>query len=165
MFIQRDPIGLLGGFNIYQYADNPVMWIDPFGLYSDLNHNGMGHHIMPRSIAKALGITDLSQENSIAWYPNNPKNSADLHKAMHQSLINNNIPYHGSKFTGSADDFFKFAKEAYKDFNNVGFLKIPKTDIKLYENLTPVQALKELEKLYRNSIIPKPNSAKPSKKC
>nr|WP_228144107.1 RHS repeat-associated core domain-containing protein [Moraxella cuniculi] len=32
MFIQRDPIGLLGGINIYQYADNPVMWIDPFGL-------------------------------------------------------------------------------------------------------------------------------------
>ena len=32
MFIQRDPIGLLGGDNVYQYADNPVMWIDPFGL-------------------------------------------------------------------------------------------------------------------------------------
>ncbi|MDO4431657.1 MAG: RHS repeat-associated core domain-containing protein [Lonepinella koalarum] len=32
MFSQRDPIGLLGGINIFQYADNPVMWIDPFGL-------------------------------------------------------------------------------------------------------------------------------------
>ena len=32
MFIQRDPIGLLGGFNIFQYAPNPVGWADPWGL-------------------------------------------------------------------------------------------------------------------------------------
>ena len=34
MFISRDPIGLLGGDNVFQYAPNPVMWIDPFGLIS-----------------------------------------------------------------------------------------------------------------------------------
>ena len=32
MFIARDPIGLLGGNNVFQYAPNPVMWIDPWGL-------------------------------------------------------------------------------------------------------------------------------------
>lgn len=32
MFISRDPIGLLGGSNVFQYAPNPVMWIDPWGL-------------------------------------------------------------------------------------------------------------------------------------
>ncbi|OOS07814.1 hypothetical protein B0189_02040 [Moraxella cuniculi] len=32
MFIQRDPIGLLGGNNVFQYAPNPVGWVDPFGL-------------------------------------------------------------------------------------------------------------------------------------
>ena len=32
MFISRDPIGLLGGNNVFQYAPNPVMWIDPWGL-------------------------------------------------------------------------------------------------------------------------------------
>ncbi|CCN73826.1 hypothetical protein VIBNISFn118_950001 [Vibrio nigripulchritudo SFn118] len=31
-FIQPDPIGLLGGINHYQYAPNPVMWIDPLGM-------------------------------------------------------------------------------------------------------------------------------------
>ncbi len=31
-FISQDPIGLMGGFNLYQYAPNPVVWIDPFGL-------------------------------------------------------------------------------------------------------------------------------------
>ena len=32
MFIQRDPIGLLGGNNVFQYAPNPVQWTDPWGL-------------------------------------------------------------------------------------------------------------------------------------
>ena len=32
MFISRDPIGLLGGSNVFQYAPNPVGWIDPWGL-------------------------------------------------------------------------------------------------------------------------------------
>ena len=31
-FISQDPIGLLGGNNLYQYAPNPVGWIDPLGL-------------------------------------------------------------------------------------------------------------------------------------
>jgi RHS repeat-associated core domain len=31
-FITQDPIGLLGGVNNYQYAPNPVTWVDPFGL-------------------------------------------------------------------------------------------------------------------------------------
>ena len=32
MFISRDPIGLLGGSNVFQYAPNPIGWIDPVGL-------------------------------------------------------------------------------------------------------------------------------------
>ncbi len=32
MFIQRDPISLLGGLNTFQYAPNPIGWIDPWGL-------------------------------------------------------------------------------------------------------------------------------------
>jgi RHS repeat-associated protein len=31
-FIGQDSIGLLGGVNNYQYAPNPVSWVDPFGL-------------------------------------------------------------------------------------------------------------------------------------
>ncbi|WP_317621964.1 RHS repeat domain-containing protein [Ketobacter nezhaii] len=33
-FVQQDPIGLLGGVNNYQYAANPVGWVDPLGLTS-----------------------------------------------------------------------------------------------------------------------------------
>ena len=32
MFTSRDPIGLMGGSNVFQYAPNPTGWIDPFGL-------------------------------------------------------------------------------------------------------------------------------------
>ncbi|WP_143421274.1 RHS repeat-associated core domain-containing protein [Gilliamella apicola] len=31
-FTQPDPIGLLGGLNLYQYAPNGFTWIDPLGL-------------------------------------------------------------------------------------------------------------------------------------
>jgi hypothetical protein len=31
-FISKDPIGLAGGVNVYQYAPNPTGWIDPLGL-------------------------------------------------------------------------------------------------------------------------------------
>ena len=31
---QPDPIGLDGGLNLYSYGNNPVKWMDPFGLYT-----------------------------------------------------------------------------------------------------------------------------------
>ena len=32
MFTSRDPIGLMGGSNVFAYAPNPTGWVDPFGL-------------------------------------------------------------------------------------------------------------------------------------
>ena len=32
----QDPIGLEGGWNLYQYAPNPLGWIDPLGLSTEL---------------------------------------------------------------------------------------------------------------------------------
>ena len=32
MFVSRDPISLEGGLNVFQYAPNPILWIDPLGL-------------------------------------------------------------------------------------------------------------------------------------
>ena len=34
-FISQDPIGLAGGVNLYQYAPNPVGWIDPWGWFGE----------------------------------------------------------------------------------------------------------------------------------
>ena len=35
-FISKDPIGLLGGSNVYAYAPNPIGWVDPLGLNKKL---------------------------------------------------------------------------------------------------------------------------------
>ncbi|MBI0521000.1 RHS repeat-associated core domain-containing protein, partial [Pectobacterium parmentieri] len=31
-FTTQDPIGLAGGINLYQYAPNPLGWVEPLGL-------------------------------------------------------------------------------------------------------------------------------------
>ncbi|RQR80252.1 RHS repeat-associated core domain-containing protein [Burkholderia sp. Bp9012] len=31
-YLSKDPIGLAGGINVYQYAPNPTGWVDPLGL-------------------------------------------------------------------------------------------------------------------------------------
>ena len=64
MFISRDPIGLLGGFNTFSYAPNPVMWVDPSGLavyhtnWSKAYNSSKGvptnyqvHHMIPQAVA------------------------------------------------------------------------------------------------------------------
>ncbi|BES85623.1 hypothetical protein PEC302110_27200 [Pectobacterium araliae] len=45
-YVSPDPIGVLGGENNYAYVQNPVCWVDPFGLagcntrYGELDHLG-----------------------------------------------------------------------------------------------------------------------------
>ena len=36
-FVNQDPIGLLGGENLYAFAPNAQMWTDIFGLWGDMN--------------------------------------------------------------------------------------------------------------------------------
>ena len=38
-FVTQDPIGLLGGFNLYQYAANSIAWIDPWGWSAKPPHS------------------------------------------------------------------------------------------------------------------------------
>ena len=32
-YLQPDPLDLSGGLNLYAYSEQPLMWVDPFGLY------------------------------------------------------------------------------------------------------------------------------------
>jgi len=41
-FVSRDPIGLIGGVNVYQYAPNPNEWVDPLGLWPGQPRNKDG---------------------------------------------------------------------------------------------------------------------------
>ncbi|WP_370577481.1 RHS repeat-associated core domain-containing protein [Snodgrassella alvi] len=43
-FTQPDPIGLLGGYNLYQYAPNPLMWVDPLGWYAGEGERELGKY-------------------------------------------------------------------------------------------------------------------------
>ena len=38
-FMQPDPIGLRGGYNLYQYAPNALIWVYPYGLICIINSN------------------------------------------------------------------------------------------------------------------------------
>ncbi|QHM77344.1 Putative deoxyribonuclease RhsC [Mixta theicola] len=99
-FISQDPIGLLGGVNVYQYAPNPISWIDPLGLScssdakalrenmvaagkAEPNFKNAAHHIVmsnstdSRMVAlrdkmKKLGININTAENGI-FLPSNSK--------------------------------------------------------------------------------------------
>ena len=64
------------------------------------------------------------------------------------------IPYHGSKFKGTTEEFFEAAKKAYKDIDVKGYMKIPGTDTKLMRNVTPLEAIEKLEALYKKGKIP-----------
>ena len=59
MFTTRDPIGLLGGMNVFQYAPNPVGWIDPWGLYAldDPGHFVYGLFEEGAKVPYYIGIT------------------------------------------------------------------------------------------------------------
>ncbi len=46
-YINRDPIGLLGGDNLYDYPRDPLGWVDPFGLQKDC---GLGGGWKPKDI-------------------------------------------------------------------------------------------------------------------
>ncbi|MBN3723569.1 type IV secretion protein Rhs [Burkholderia sp. Ac-20379] len=52
-FIHPDPIGLAGGANLYQYAPNPISWIDPWGLAKF--GSGKGTHYANVTVTDASG--------------------------------------------------------------------------------------------------------------
>ena len=76
-FTQPDPIGLVGGLNLYQYAPNSLIWIDPLGLkcegkmqpyrFSDVKVKGphMNIFIDKRKIAEAK--LDLDNSGNLVW--------------------------------------------------------------------------------------------------
>ena len=82
-FTQLDPIGLLGGFILYQYAPNGLTWIDPWGLWT---YNTMPkidgfqkHHIIPQQLKnhpliKEAGM-NIHSIGNIIYLPT----SADAH--------------------------------------------------------------------------------------
>ncbi|KWO23032.1 hypothetical protein WT94_02995 [Burkholderia stagnalis] len=57
-FVSKDPIGLQGGLNAFQYALNPISWIDPLGL--------MGYRVATRTAQQVELGRDLSDKQAIS---------------------------------------------------------------------------------------------------
>ncbi|NML35554.1 hypothetical protein HHL14_32710 [Paraburkholderia sp. G-4-1-8] len=60
-FISKDPIGLAGGVNVYQYAPNPISWVDPLGL--------MGRNGAFRQAKRDAGIPMSQRPDSVTRTP------------------------------------------------------------------------------------------------
>ena len=76
MFISRDPIELLGGFNVFAYAPNPVGWIDPWGLANRPNNGKYKSYV-----THTVPINDQYSSDSIQFRQAN--------KALRAQLDNN----------------------------------------------------------------------------
>ncbi|WP_263303122.1 RHS repeat-associated core domain-containing protein [Escherichia fergusonii] len=101
-FLTPDPIGLAGGLNLYQYAPNPLSWIDPLGLkivtvyhYTDQGgYNGISSQKPYKFKAsspikghpKGIYVTTKSPEE-LTKTPNGFKNW-DLHQPNQHIFLN-----------------------------------------------------------------------------
>ena len=65
-FTQSDPIRLDGGFNLYRYAPNALIWIDPLGLHETLSDNDIvcrGDTCKAENFKKGSGVRLMQTEN------------------------------------------------------------------------------------------------------
>jgi RHS repeat-associated protein len=86
-FVSQDPIGLLGGSNLFAYAPNPLGWVDPFGLTkknpncpscpkkvvnSNLPHardRAVERGVFPDEKSATEGLKDLSKKIEAEGFP------------------------------------------------------------------------------------------------
>ncbi|KVK96618.1 hypothetical protein WS93_23280 [Burkholderia cepacia] len=109
-FINPDPIGLLGGLNFYQYAPNPVGWIDPFGLASydpgvyDVHFEAR----LPKDMYRLTDAEHFSEGNRQLHYAikNDPALASAL-EAMYPGIVcecnSNDIQFMGTTKSRSDD--------------------------------------------------------------
>ncbi|EXB48568.1 RHS repeat-associated core domain protein [Acinetobacter sp. 1000160] len=87
-FISKDPIGLLGGNNVYAYAPNPVSWIDPLGLAKKKKQNNVSETNNCKDDCGGILLLDPKDIN-FAQRSVNPKFDTPDGKISIQSSINN----------------------------------------------------------------------------
>ncbi|MEZ2603178.1 RHS repeat-associated core domain-containing protein [Kluyvera intermedia] len=99
-FTQLDPVGLRGGLNLYQYAPNPLSWIDPLGLAATGDYGQMPvmpgyqkHHNIPQSMANHPAIVnsgyDINNSRNITQLPSSKAAiKADPGRTVHRGMHN-----------------------------------------------------------------------------
>ncbi|AIA48815.1 RHS family protein [Serratia sp. FS14] len=68
-FTTQDPIGLRGGLNLYQYAPNPLMWVDPLGLSVEGVPHGFNSFGQFKQFGEALqaGMSKLGYPGTVSY--------------------------------------------------------------------------------------------------
>ncbi|MBK0124833.1 RHS repeat protein [Pantoea sp. S61] len=76
-YTQLDPIGLMGGLNLYGYVPDPLNWVDPLGLSSCTLGRNMGarsgdgmanHHLIPEELMKDKNFKSIFERlRKIGW--------------------------------------------------------------------------------------------------
>jgi len=73
-YLTQDPIGLIGGTNLYRYAPNPTAWVDPLGLSNNncSNTASIKHRVLS-NIAEskaARKASNFQEHGNREWPPN-----------------------------------------------------------------------------------------------
>jgi len=66
-FISQDPIGLAGGMNLYQYAPNPISWIDPWGWAAG-EYPVVGEARLPTEMYHGTDYRHFQESNRQLYY-------------------------------------------------------------------------------------------------
>ncbi|WP_276526767.1 RHS repeat-associated core domain-containing protein, partial [Lonsdalea britannica] len=134
-----DPIGLAGGINLYQYAPNPLTWIDPLGLSkcspTEKYEVGTFDDLQRRSkVGDKLDIHHVTQKHPagqiITGYDPKTAPSMAVPRTEHKR-----IPTIKGPFTGTARDLLA------KDIR----------DLRNYTNAPP-SAIKDLIRLNKETF-------------
>ena len=110
-FISQDPIGFAGSDNFYEYAPNPIVWVDPWGLQKrepNYGRTGCGlkgmvkfqdHHIISDTnkytknhplLIKAGGVGLLQNPRNKIMLPTDPSYhpTKSIHCGRHDEVVN-----------------------------------------------------------------------------
>uniref|UniRef100_UPI002B4850F9 RHS repeat-associated core domain-containing protein n=1 Tax=Aeromonas caviae TaxID=648 RepID=UPI002B4850F9 len=126
-FITPDPIGLAGGLNNYQYAPNPIGWVDPLGLQNiQMVCPGVKDAIAKSDSAKEWGTlpdgTNQGVKHFVDYWDKYPERIPSLEQRL-------GLPE--GTFSPSVEGFEAFTKSA-KSVISSGVEKILPDDKKIY---------------------------------
>ncbi|HDS1238266.1 TPA: hypothetical protein QEG22_004344, partial [Pluralibacter gergoviae] len=132
--------------NLYQYAPNPLMWIDPLGLSNKcMGVSSSGHHVP--SVRKSKGrpfAVSRSDKTRPTLFPRG-KNPEHDHWRLHDAERDFIGPRQGD-FPGSDKELFDACRKAYSGLDNIKVdVKSPNSTYNLGTDVTPSKAVDLIE--------------------
>ena len=131
MFTTRDPIGLAGGSNVFQYAPNPIGWIDPFrlikshqlGTFKDAKNTGseVGNGVQRHHLNQSKAFDFDRDAGSVIGLDGQAKIRGTEHNLAHSHLDDFFDTFRGTDKTPSVA---RYNIELYKSLRNAGVSRI-----------------------------------------